>query len=138
MPKLPRPTPLLTLLLGLLPLHAGAQSAAGLLDRYSEEARREAPAYAASAARGEALFHLRGKDDWRCAGCHTDKPVAAGRHLVTGKPIAPLAPAANPERFTDAARAEKWFRRNCTDVLERPCSAAEKGDLLAYLLEQRP
>ena len=50
-----------------------------------------------------------------------------------GKRIEPLAPSANPQRFTDAAKVEKWFRRNCTDVLRRECSAQEKGDFIAWL-----
>jgi hypothetical protein len=60
--------------------------------------------------------------------------LGAGRHAKTGKPIAPLAPAANTERFTDAAKSEKWFRRNCNDVVGRPCTTQEKGDVLAYLM----
>ena len=57
-----------------------------------------------------------------------------GKHVKTGKEIAPLAPAANPQRFADAAKAEKWFNRNCNDVLGRACTASEKGDVLAYLM----
>ncbi|MBX9935628.1 MAG: DUF1924 domain-containing protein, partial [Burkholderiaceae bacterium] len=53
----------------------------------------------------------------------------------TGKTIAPLAPAFNPERFTDTAKADKWFRRNCKDVLSRECTAAEKADVLAWLVQ---
>jgi hypothetical protein len=60
-------------------------------------------------------------------------PTADGRHAVTAKPIAPLAPAANPKVFTDSARVDKWFRRNCKDVLSRECSPQEKADVLAYL-----
>ena len=56
----------------------------------------------------------------------------------TGKPIAPLAPLANGERFTDLAFADKWFRRNCNDVLGRACTAQEKGDVLAYLMQVKP
>ena len=52
----------------------------------------------------------------------------------TGKVIGPLAPAFNPERFTDAAKTEKWFRRNCNDVMGRECTAGEKADVLAWLL----
>jgi len=66
--------------------------------------------------------------------CHGTTPTVAGRHARTGKTIAPLAPVANPERFADAARAEKWFRRNCGDVLGRECTPQEKGDVLAWLL----
>lgn len=55
--------------------------------------------------------------------------------MVTGKSIKPLAPQAENARFTDAAKAEKWFRRNCTEVLGRECSAAEKADFVSYLAE---
>jgi len=48
--------------------------------------------------------------------------------------VQPLAPAANGQRFTDPAKVEKWFRRNCNDVLGRECSAAEKADVLSWLL----
>jgi len=47
--------------------------------------------------------------------------------------ISPLAPAANPQRFTDSRKVEKWFRRNCGDVLDRECTAQEKADVLAWL-----
>jgi len=69
-----------------------------------------------------------------CTSCHTDNPAAAGKHRKTGKAIQPLAPAANPERLTDLAKVEKWFKRNCSDVLEGECTALEKGDVIAYLL----
>jgi signal transduction histidine kinase len=42
-----------------------------------------------------------------------------GRHAITGKAISPLSPVANPERFRDAAKVEKWFKRNCSDTLGR-------------------
>ena len=61
-------------------------------------------------------------------------PTQAGKHARTGKPITPLAPAFNAERFTDAAKTEKWFRRNCNDVVGRECTAGEKADLIAWLL----
>lgn len=87
-----------------------------------------------SALRGAEFFRARHGGDWRCSTCHTDDPRADGRHVVTGKAIEPLAPAVNPARFSDATRSEKWFRRNCRDVLRRECSAQEKGDVLAYLI----
>ncbi len=59
---------------------------------------------------------------------------APGKHAKTGKLIKALAPAANADRFTDAAKVEKWFKRNCNDVLDRACTPQEKGDVLAYLL----
>jgi hypothetical protein len=45
-----------------------------------------------------------------------------------------MAPAVNPERFSDATKTEKWFRRNCNDVVGRECTPAEKADVLAWLL----
>ena len=103
--------------------------------RFEADARAGGAAFAGfSAQRGEALFKATHGAEWSCASCHTANPLAAGRHAKTGKPIAPLAPAANPERFTDAAFVDKWFRRNCNDVLGRACTAQEKGDVLQYLL----
>ena len=64
---------------------------------------------------------------------HTTSPTGEGKHAATGKTIGPLAPAFNPERFTDNAKVEKWFRRNCNDVVSRECTAAEKADVLAWL-----
>ena len=58
-------------------------------------------------------------------------------HAATGKTIQPLAPAANAQRFTDTAKVEKWFRRNCNDVVGRECSAQEKADILAWLSSQQ-
>lgn len=72
-----------------------------------------------------------------CTACHTDNPQQGGRHAVTGKEIKPLAPAANAERFTDPAKVEKWFRRNCKEVVGRECSAAEKADVIQFLSEVR-
>ncbi|BDT70084.1 cytochrome c-type protein SHP [Comamonadaceae bacterium OS-1] len=88
----------------------------------------------AQAARGQQLFTTRHGKEWSCASCHTASPTVAGQHASTGKSIAALAPAFNPQRFTDTAKTEKWFRRNCNDVFARECSAAEKADVLAWLM----
>jgi hypothetical protein len=85
------------------------------------------------AGRGRVFFNGKHGGEWSCASCHGASPTGAGRHANTGKAIDPLAPAFNPKAFTDSARVEKWFRRNCKDVLVRECSAAEKADVLAYL-----
>ncbi len=90
-----------------------------------------------SAARGESLFKATHGREWSCASCHTQNPAMAGIHAKTHKPIAPLAPAANAERFVRPDKVEKWFRRNCNDVLGRECTAREKGDVLAYLMSVR-
>ena len=88
----------------------------------------------AVAARGQQFFNTRHGREWSCASCHGALPTQVGKHASTGKTISALAPAFNPERFTDAAKTEKWFRRNCNDVAARECTAAEKADVLAWLL----
>jgi hypothetical protein len=88
----------------------------------------------AQAARGQRFFTSRHGKDWACAECHGAVPTAPGRHASTGKAIGALAPAFNPERFTSLAKTEKWFRRNCNDVVGRECSAGEKADVLAWLI----
>ena len=88
----------------------------------------------AQAARGQQLFTTTHGKDWSCASCHSATPTAAGKHASTGKAIGALAPAFNPERFIDTAKTEKWFRRNCNDVMGRECTAGEKADVLAFLL----
>lgn len=114
---------------------ARAEGPADFAAAFAAEARRADPRFAGfSATRGERFFRDTHGGDWSCATCHGATPVAPGEHAVTGKPVAPLAPAANPERFTRPASVEKWFKRNCNDVLKRPCSAQEKGDVLAWLM----
>ena len=110
---------------------AGAQAAtpADLAAGYAAQAGTP-PA----AARGEQFFTSRHGRDWSCASCHGTPPTQGGKHAATGKAIGALAPAFNPDRFTDAAKAEKWFRRNCNDVVGRECTAGEKADVLAWLL----
>jgi hypothetical protein len=44
-----------------------------------------------------------------------------------------MAVSATPARYTDPAKVEKWFKRNCTEVIGRECSAQEKGDWLTYM-----
>lgn len=72
-----------------------------------------------------------------CTRCHTDNPLNAGQHAVTGKAIRPLAVAANGERFSDPAKVEKWFGRNCKEVVGRACTPGEKADFVAYMSEVR-
>lgn len=89
-------------------------------------------------ARGQAFFNNRHGAEWSCASCHGTPPTTQGKHANTGKVIAPLAPAFNPKAFTDTAKVDKWFRRNCNDVVNRECSAGEKADVLAYLTSLKP
>ena len=88
----------------------------------------------AQPGRGQQFFTSKHGKDWSCASCHTAMPTGEGKHASTGKVIRPMAPAANADRFTDVAKIEKWFRRNCNDVVGRECSAAEKADVVAWLL----
>lgn len=117
----------------LMAIDAAAETPAALLQSYVGEAARSGAYAGPSAASGDRFFHAQRKD-WSCATCHTANPTQAGRHVVTGKAIQPLAPAANPNRFQDRARVEKWFKRNCNDTVSRECTAAEKADVLAYLI----
>jgi hypothetical protein len=124
-------------LLGLCLLAGTAQaadtSAAAQLQRWSEQAG--APG---NATRGQNFFTSTHGAEWSCASCHGQPPTASGKHASTGKSIAPLAPAFNAKAFTDSAKVDKWFRRNCKDVVSRECSASEKADLLAYLVSLKP
>ena len=70
--------------------------------------------------------------------CHGASASQDGKHASTGKVIRPLAPGFNPERLTDPSKVEKWFKRNCKDVLERECSASEKADVMAWLISVKP
>ncbi|WP_395699888.1 DUF1924 domain-containing protein [Aquabacterium sp.] len=88
--------------------------------------------------RGRQFFADKHGGRWACASCHGERPLVPGQHASTGKAIEPLAPAANAQAFTSTAKVDKWFRRNCGDVLQRECSAAEKADVLAYLLSLKP
>ncbi len=89
-------------------------------------------------ARGQQFFTSRHGHEWACTSCHGAMPTGNGQHAATGKTIAPLAPAFNPARFTDTAKVEKWFRRNCGDVVGRECTAAEKADVLSWLISIKP
>ena len=113
----------------LVTTSAQAEAPRDFLQRFEKET-----GVTASAERGGRFFTTRQGGEWSCASCHTEKPTQAGRHAKTDKPITALAPAANAERYTDAAKVDKWFRRNCNDTLNRVCSAQEKADVIAWLL----
>ena len=132
MPSLPRVAPL------LLALAAGlvqAATPAELLAGYSAQAGG-----AASAERGQKLFSTNfGRDlGLSCASCHGALPGKPGKDVVSEKPIAPLAPAFNPKRFTDKAKVETNFNLNCKDVVGRVCTPGEKADVLAWLISLKP
>jgi hypothetical protein len=107
---------------------------ASLLDSYRASAMKEDSGFRDfSASRGEKFFHAK-NGDMSCAACHTDNPKSVGKHARTGKVIDALAPVVNADRLSDPAKVEKWFKRNCNDVLQRACSAKEKGDFVTWLV----
>ncbi len=126
---------MLALLLLTATQAATAETPAGILSNLEATVKQADRGFRGfSAQRGEQFFKATHGNEWSCASCHGNDATATGKHAKTGKLIEPLAPAANTNRFTDPAKVEKWFKRNCNDVLSRTCTAQEKGDVLAYLL----
>lgn len=122
----------------LLSFNALAVTPQELLKQYEAQARTGNAAFAGfSPERGATFFktervHSNGKQV-SCATCHTADPRNQGKTRAN-KVIEPMAPITNSQRFTDEAKVEKWFGRNCRDVLERTCTAQEKGDFIQYLV----
>lgn len=105
-----------------------------LVDSY----KKSSGAQSFSAEEGRKFFnskrtHSVKKEERSCTTCHTTDPRQPGKTIV-GKVIEPLAPSVNKERFTDPEKIEKWFKRNCTWVLERECTPREKGDYITYMM----
>lgn len=124
----------------LMATPALADTPAQILDNLTREARSQQASFSPSAGRGEQFYQAKqtgGGEAESCAACHTRDAKAAGQHVRTHKNIEPLAPVANRERFTDPAKVEKWFRRNCKEVLGRTCTPQEKADFAAYVISIR-
>ena len=102
----------------------------------SLEEYRNAGAATFAVERGDALWKqsvsVEGEER-SCTTCHGSDLRQAGKHERTGKRIEPMAASANPQRFTDSAKVEKWFTRNCKWTMGRVCTPQEKGDILLYL-----
>lgn len=130
-------TVLAGLLLGLAAAGSThADTPAQILDAYVKKAG--APG---SPERGQKLFTQRRKGNnlfESCAECHGAVPTGKGRDAVSEKAIAPLAPAANPKRLTDAGKVDNLLRVNCKDVVGRDCTAQEKADVLSWLISLKP
>ena len=118
---------------GLAAAGAGQQA---VLAHYAALAKTADPQFAGfSAARGQAFFlarHDANPDTPSCSTCHTTDPTRPGQTRA-GKTIDPMAVSVTPSRFTDPAKVEKWFRRNCDSVLRRDCTPLEKGDFIAFM-----
>ncbi|MDR2195073.1 MAG: DUF1924 domain-containing protein [Gallionellaceae bacterium] len=126
---------LIALILSAMPA-AFADTPSSLAAGYAADAAKASPDFTPSAQRGQTLF----TKSWGvsqkmpgCTACHGNDPKVGGKHVVTGKRIDPLAPSTNPERFTSLKKVEKWFKRNCTEVIGRECSAAEKADVIQFI-----
>ena len=124
----------------IIPLASAATPRDDLLASYAAAAKAAAPSFSGfSAARGEKLQvgkFTGGKPETpSCTTCHGDNPRSAGR-TPAGKAIEALAVSVTPTRYTDPAKVEKWFKRNCTEVLGRECTPLEKGDWLSYMISQ--
>lgn len=133
----------LTSLLTLSVLLCGSATAAprdDILRSLDSAARAADPAFTGfSAARGQTLHtqaFAGGKADTpACTSCHGATPRSSGR-TPAGKAVEPMALSLSPSRYSDAAKVDKWFTRNCRDVLGRECTPREKGDWLSFLFSQ--
>jgi hypothetical protein len=110
------------------------------LAQYASAAKTESPGFVGfSAERGKTLHTQNfsgGKPDTpACTSCHGKDTRVAGR-APSGKTIDAMAASVTPARYNDPAKVEKWFKRNCTEVLGRVCTAQEKGDWLSFMLGQ--
>ena len=105
-----------------------AASPQELLTSYEAKSAKAVP------ARGQQFFNAKHGKEWSCASCHDSLPNHESKHIVTGKVIQALSPVRNSARFSDLAKVEKWFKRNCNDVLGRECDAQEKADVLSWLM----
>lgn len=133
-----------TLLTAALALTLSGASMAGpredQLAQYAKAAKAADPAFAGFTAERGKTLHTQaftgGKPDTpSCTSCHGKDTRAAGRN-PSGKTIEPMAVSVTPARYTDPAKVEKWFKRNCNDVMGRECTVKEKGDWLTFMLGQ--
>jgi len=99
-------------------------------------ARKDDPGFAGfSAERGATFYRAKHADGNTCTSCHGNSPLEKGQTRA-GKVIEPMAVSKNPARFTNKDDVEKWFTRNCNNVVGRACTAREKGDFITFMMEQ--
>ena len=108
-----------------------------LLQEYGAEAKKADKSHKNFSGENGRKFFLAEQKDKKgetvsCATCHTKDPTKSGKTRA-GKVIEPMATSANKERFTDKAKVEKWFKRNCNDVYSRVCTPQEKGDFITFM-----
>lgn len=112
---------------------ARADTVADLLKQYESLGASRFAAATAESMWTKTFLDAKTGEQRKCALCHTEDLKRTGKHAVTGKPIEPLAPSANPKRLTDPEHVEKWFARNCKWTLGRECTPQEKGDFLVMI-----
>jgi hypothetical protein len=137
------PFPSVAAAVALAVLLAGSVSSAdprrdAILAELLAQARKDEAGFTRFVAeRGAAFYratHPGGKQG-SCTSCHGNSPLDKGKTRA-GKDIEPMAVSKTPARYTDRDTVEKWFARNCQDVLGRPCTAREKGDFITYMMGQ--
>jgi hypothetical protein len=130
--------PLLALLAAFsLTAQASQQWATQFAKGYEAQAQTSNPKFVATEKAGREFYTKKvvvdGKD-LACAACHTDNPAITGKHNVTGKAIQPLAPSANPNRFTsDRVKSEVGISKHCKDLYGKDCSVQDKANFLTYI-----
>jgi mono/diheme cytochrome c family protein len=83
-------------------------------DGYRTQAKAENPAFKDfSVAAGQKLYSTK-VDELSCASCHTDSPLAAGKHAKTSKDILPLSPSVNAKFVQEPTSLASWSRACCT------------------------
>lgn len=125
----------IALILLAMPGLVQAVTPVAMMQGYAARAEKSAPDFKPSAERGRKFFTHKWNVKHRmpsCSACHGTDLTQDGKHVITRKRIRPLSPRADADRFTDTRKAEKWFRRNCKEVVGRACTAAEKADLLKF------
>jgi hypothetical protein len=137
------PFPSVAAAVALAVLLAGSVSSAdprrdAILAELLAQARKDEAGFTRFVAeRGAAFYratHPGGKQG-SCTSCHGNSPLDKGKTRA-GKDIEPMAVSKTPARYTDRDTVEKWFARNCQDVLGRPCTAREKGDFITHMMGQ--
>jgi hypothetical protein len=129
----------LFLTIGLVSFSAQADIgfAKQIADNYTRLAKIQSPNATIGADAGRAFYIkkvvVKGKN-LSCSACHTDNPAKQGKHNESGRILQPLAPAANPNRFSDRSKSERAFMMHCKDLYDKDCSPQDKANFMHYLV----
>jgi Domain of unknown function (DUF1924) len=138
-----KPWHVITPMIALVGLLAGSALSAdprrdAILAELLAQAKKDETGFTRFAAERGAAFYRATHPDGKqgsCTSCHGNSPLDRGKTRA-GKDIDPMAVSKSPARYTDRDTVEKWFTRNCQDVLGRACTAREKGDFITYMVGQ--